>query len=419
MKNGLLIAMVMSSPVFALGLSGCLGDGGGDSSDGKASRVNLKDPSTVALTQVTSPKQGAQAAAASRDAAGSGGDFGQDQSFGTGLFRINPAVVTRGASLDRETASAMRLASKGTAAARRVVDSRGLAQRLRGASTFAPKAVVTPCPLGGSVSEDAVMSGDSYTVTVVYTNCDDGSATRYHEVTNGTVKMAGTQTSAGGNGSLVFGDGDGDLESGDFTVTTYDGTIQSSASVLSLTETFSWTGDIDAAGEVVLQFSIAGRTRMDSTALVETISFDDFAITLNADNNPSDMIQSSLTFNGAVEDSVDQKSTTTAPDTSAYLGFVNFTYSYEMGMASGGSSLNINGKAVVEHTPASCGDGSYQVVTSTPFQWNSAGTLIAGNMTINDNVTIHANGDGTVTVTVNGVSQSFKSFDEMESSVCL
>lgn len=411
-KRLLAVAVVLSS-IFGAGLGGCFND---DASS-KGRGVDLKDPASVALTKITSPNQAAQAASASRDAAGGGGDMAQTDVVGA--FRTGPFRAKLSAPADRQTSEAIRLASKGTAAARNLFQSRGLAQRLRSRSAVASKAVVEACNLGGTVSEDASATGNSYEVTVIYSKCDEGSATGFHEVTNGTVKMSGTQTAAGGNFVATVGDGNADLESGDFTVTSYDGTIQTDSIVMSLTESASWTGDIDGVSEVPFEFTLAGRSRIDDAGFTETVAFDDFSLVFNIDMNTTDSIQSSLTFNGAVEVVFENKSSSASPDSVAYLGFVNFTYSNQTNGTSGGDVMTIDGKVVVEHTPAACGDGAYNFATTTPFQWNSSGVLTAGHMTINDNVTLHANGDGTVTVTVSGTQQTYSSFSEMENSVCL
>lgn len=400
--------------MLAIGLTGCWhdNDGGSDSNSG----VSLRSPSSFPLTSIATPSHGAQAATMSKQSAGLAEDYGGANESDI-VGRLQPGFGEVSA-VDRQVRFALGEKDELAARSRDVVVARAQKRANRLAGSGASRTQTEPCELGGTEAFEILVGETSMSYTATYTQCKEstGSVSGVM-VINGVLKVTSNESAAGGTATATYGDGDGELEESDLTFKFLTSGVVTASTTISYTETVSWTGDIDAL-EPLATYKIDGRMRTEDGSFVLTLSFDDFATALETDLQPTDGVRGSLTFNGALAVAFDSKSEF-IDDTSLYLGFSNYAYSSQYDPATGGTRSAVDGLVVIEASGDVCASGAYTFDTITPFQWNSSGVLIAGEMTINSNVNVRANSSNGITVTVGGQSQEYADFDEMGSSVCL
>lgn len=255
-----------------------------------------------------------------------------------------------------------------------------------------------------------------------HTNCKESTYNSGYEVTNGTVKFASSSNADSTATSLemTLGNGDATLEDSDLVSKTYDANSSlPDSSIVSMKLTMkSDTSQNNGA----LSVKINGRAELTDNVqnTVETISIDHASLDVNAGvsitNQTVDSGDLSFTVNGAMEVVLEDNNTTTSPDQRAYIGASDLSYTWSVD-SSQVSSETLDGKFVVENTPAQCGDGAYNIQTVAAMKRDSSDTLIAGEMNINDNTTIKVNADGTITVTVSGTATNYTDEADMRAAL--
>ena len=219
---------------------------------------------------------------------------------------------------------------------------------------------------------------------------------------------------------MTLGNGDATLEDSDLVSKTYDANSSlPDSSIVSMKLTMkSDTSQNNGA----LSVKINGRAELTDNVqnTVETISIDHASLDVNAGvsitNQTVDSGDLSFTVNGAMEVVLEDNNTTTSPDQRAYIGASDLSYTWSVD-SSQVSSETLDGKFVVENTPAQCGDGAYNIQTVAAMKRDSSDTLIAGEMNINDNTTIKVNADGTITVTVSGTATNYTDEADMRAAL--
>jgi hypothetical protein len=86
----------------------------------------------------------------------------------------------------------------------------------------------------------------------------------------------------------------------------------------------------------------------------------------------------------------------------------------------GDEYLNVNGTLSISTTPAECINGTFSIVTNVDLQIDgTTGQTKAGRMTINGNVVATFNGDGSVSVSVDGGAAVVYSQTDLDSLCAL
>lgn len=272
----------------------------------------------------------------------------------------------------------------------------------------------------GSIITESDGSQTSGSATITFKNCKTLTYNGYN-VVNGTIKAKDSTNSDNTESSseISIGNGDANLEDNDLTYKNYDANDSLLQSITVTGKATLKSTTTDNSGK--FSITINGRAEfVDSVNnTVDTISIDQVSLDVNAgvDITNQSINSSNLNFvvDGAIEVVSDDKNTTTSPDERHYFGASNLSYSWNNDGTV--SSETLDGRFVVENTPAQCGDGAYQLKTVTPMQRYNYGALIAGEMNINDNTNIKVNTDGTISVTVNGTSTTYADEAAMQTTL--
>ena len=388
-------------PAMSLTFIGCSKNSNDD--------IGLKDPGSVKLTTISSHGEALAAAQPILGIHATGSGAANSNDIPTTLPKLLNFKLPQGVKIDpklQETVSAVKkVLDKPTQLAMRA-KLNGLSQ-----SIMAKTTTEDLCDEGSIITEsDGSQTSGSATIT--FKNCKTLTYNGYN-VVNGTIKAKDSTNSDNTESSseISIGNGDANLEDNERKIERLEPINNGKATLKSTTT--------DNSGK--FSITINGRAEfVDSVNnTVDTISIDQVSLDVNAgvDITNQSINSSNLNFvvDGAIEVVSDDKNTTTSPDERHYFGASNLSYSWNNDGTV--SSETLDGRFVVENTPAQCGDGAYQLKTVTPMQRYNYGALIAGEMNINDNTNIKVNTDGTISVTVNGTSTTYADEAAMQTTL--
>lgn len=422
MKPTKLSLLLMSALAFSV--TGCNDGGGGGGGD-----VGLDEPAKKTETAITTEDQGKTAAASALDAENYE-DAGSEVQFSyadllSGIYRMSgrkmPAVPATVPVDARVAGSAKAMSKILNPATERMVATRAKAVDM-GADPL--ESTTLPCDLEGEVVMTTTgTSQDSGSITIKFNNCKDSDFGGGYEISNGKMTWSASSNSdmTVTNGNIVIGDGNITPGDGDFVVKRYDSAdMLLEESITSMKVTFKYVEAADNS----LTWTFAGNGRMHDNDLenseISETSIDNMSFTTNFSFEVIGTFDLDFTLDGAFMVTEDDTTTDASPDSSSYMGFVDFHYVRSQGTDTYTSFETIDGKAVRENVPAECDDGSYTFATTTPFKRVNYVLQDEGSMTIN----------GTTTVAVVGVDQIQLTLpdstvvgpmteSELHSSVCL
>jgi len=281
------------------------------------------------------------------------------------------------------------------------------------------------CDVSGDITiADSRSSATSGTLTITFNECRDDHIS-YQEVTNGKIVLSGSGSeNASYSFTLTVGDGNttvGGVDStSDVRTVTYDPDgVMLGWDISSGVFTMGGSVIKDSAGSPT-GFNLTYKANAGFSSLIEGVketgTIRNFS--LISKNSYTDYFDSDDTVDGVFEGTLDETNDGVVDETE-YLGFNNLHLVFSYPSQSDFSTLTweINGKIVSTHTPAECGDGSYQVVTNLAFS-REAGVLVAGKMTINSSTVIEVLNPGMLTITVAGGTPTEVAEDQAD-SVCL
>ena len=406
------LAWIVISAI-SLSFIGCSKDSNNDS-------IGLKDPGSAQLTTISSEKDAVAAAQSVFGLHNTTDSIGNDiPTSSIGFSKLVNLKLPGNAKIDPNIKEAFTSIQKVLAKpTNRVLQAKSDSMSMSAKQTTNEQA----CDIDGSMVITIDDSSTSSSVTTTYKNCKESTYNNGYEVTNGTIKFASSSNADSTATSLemTLGNGDATLEDSDLVSKTYDANSSLlDSSIVSMKLTMkSDTSQNNGA----LSVKINGRAELTDNVqnTVETISIDHASLDVNAGvsitNQTVDSGDLSFTVNGAMEVVLEDNNTTTSPDQRAYIGASDLSYTWSVD-SSQVSSETLDGKFVVENTPAQCGDGAYNIQTVAAMKRDSSDTLIAGEMNINDNTTIKVNADGTITVTVSGTATNYTDEADMRAAL--
>lgn len=386
---GLTLGMLFSTSLFVYA---CGGGGGSSSGGGNTSISNASQGFQAA----SSGTQGAQSGTALSDIANSLGSIGVSALGKPSLKPVNPLTLK-----DQKYAKVVALNNKvAQSKVMQKIAARTKAAKMKTAAAPEDVDLSADFCTTGTANGTIDLVGSNISIVIDFENCQEEDTTM-----DGRLSLTGTfEETAGGvsaNLSITMGNGGTPL-----TITDIDGVL---TALLTLGNNFTMAEN----GSMTFSLTANGTVTFDDESAdgIFTFTLTNFksAGTISGLDDFTD-----ITFTNKLNGSIDG----TDGANSLSITFTNFDTVVALTETESESVVNVSysGKVKTNFTPDGCIEGTFTFATQTPLQFvDGASCPTAGQITVNNSVTIQVNNDTTIDVTVGGDTQQF-TCEELSSS---